>query len=80
MKILFYYLEDLDINTGTPIRARNTIKFLSKKQEAVLVAEKLSSQEILSQIEFHQIKKYSYLKGVNFFFKIISSIPKLSYS
>ena len=70
MKILFYYLQDLDIDTGTPIRARNTIKFLSKKQEVVLVAEKLSSQEILSQIEFHQIKKYSYPKGLNFFFKI----------
>jgi len=70
MKIFAYYLQDLDINTGTPIRARNVIKFLSKKNDVFLAAENLTSQEILSGIKFYPLKKYSYLKGLNFFFQI----------
>ena len=69
MRIFAYYLQDLDINTGTPIRARNVIKFLSKKNDVFLAAENLTSQEILSGIKFYPLKKYSYLKGLNFFFK-----------
>lgn len=70
MKIFFYYLQDLDIDTGTPIRARYIIKLLAKKNEAVVAAQKLTSSEILSEVEFFPIKKYSYLKGLNFFFKV----------
>jgi len=70
MKIFFYYLQDLDIDRGTPLRARNIIKFLSKKHEAVVVAEKLSSPELLSRVKFYPIKKYSYPKGLNFFYKV----------
>ncbi|MDO8601491.1 MAG: glycosyltransferase family 4 protein [bacterium] len=69
MKIFAYYLQDMDINTGTPIRARNVIKFLSKKNDVFLAAENLTSQETLSEIKFYPLKKYSYLKGLNFFFK-----------
>ena len=70
MKIFFYYLQDLDIDTGTPIRARYVIKLLSKKNEAVVAAENLTIPEIISQVNFFPIKKYSYLKGLNFFFKV----------
>lgn len=69
MKIFAYYLEDLDLNTGTPIKARNVIKFLARKNEIILAAPNLTSQEILSRIEFYPLKKYSYPKGLNFFFK-----------
>lgn len=70
MKIFFYYLEDLDKDRGTPLRAKNVIKFLSKKQEVVVAAQNLTSQEILSRIEFYPLRKYSYPKGLNFFYKI----------
>lgn len=70
MKIFIYYLEDLDLNTGTPLRAKNTIKFLSKDEQVVVAAPNLSSPELLSKIEFRPLKKYSYPKGLNFFYKI----------
>lgn len=70
MRIFAYYLEDLDIDTGTPIRARNVIKFLTKENEVFLVAPKLSSEALLSKVKFYPIKKYSFLKGLNFFFKV----------
>ena len=70
MRIFAYYLEDLSINTGTPIRARNVIKFLSKDNDIFLAAPKLTSEELLSKIKFYPLKKYSYPKGLNFFFKI----------
>lgn len=70
MRIFAYYLEDLDIDTGTPIRARNVIKFLAKENDVFLAAPKLTRQDLLSRIKFHPIQKYSYLKGLNFFFKL----------
>lgn len=70
MRIFAYYLEDLDIDTGTPIRARNVIKFLSKDNDVFLAAPKLTSETLLSKIKFYPLKKYSYLKGLNFFFKL----------
>lgn len=69
MKIFFYYIQDLDVDTGTPIRARHVIKFLSQKNEVIIAAQNLTSRDILSRAEFFPIKKYSYLKGLNFFFK-----------
>ena len=70
MRILFYYSGNLDLNRGTPNRARNIIKFVAKKEEVIVAASKLTIDNSLPKIRFLHLKKHSYFTGINFVCKL----------
>ena len=70
MKILFYYPGDLNLNRGTPNRARNIIRFISKKEEVIVAVAKLNPDSLSSKVRFFRLKERSRFSGINFFRKV----------
>jgi glycosyltransferase involved in cell wall biosynthesis len=71
MKIFFYYPGYLNLDRGSPNRARNIVNWVSRKEDVILSAYQLTSKDILSNVKFFRLKRYNYLTGLNFIFKII---------
>ena len=71
MKIFFYYPGYLDLERGSPNRARNIINCVSRKEDVILSAYGLTSEDILSKVKFFRLKRFNYFIGLNFVFKII---------